>query len=147
MPPVLTGPISQEKIVELFLAPLEEIGKLARLVLGLSAGAAVLLVNLLAGLQASTWVSAPLVVSVLSFGLAIVACLRVVISLLELRAALPAGLQDESENWQQRAEARVESLRIGLLKVVRVAQFSFLSGIGFAALFVLVLWATRFRMG
>ncbi|MFQ5799893.1 MAG: hypothetical protein ACE5H0_14540 [Bacteroidota bacterium] len=134
--------ISQETLVEIFFAPIEEMGRMVRLVLGLSAGAIVLFVNLLSNIQVDRWVSAFLVASVLSFGAATAWCLRVFLSLLRLRTIIAEGIQDESESWRENVERNINSLKDEMTQDAKTVYYFFVAGIVLAAIFVVAVWLT-----
>ncbi len=134
--------VSQEKLVEIFSAPIEEMGKIVRLVLGLSTGAIVLFVNLLSSIQVDRWVSAFLVASVLSFGLTAIWCMRILLSLLGARTVITEGIQDESESWRVNVEQKIHSLKQEMTQDSKWIYYFFRAGVVFAATFIVLLWLT-----
>ena len=136
-------PISEEKRLEILFSPIEEIGKMIRLILGLSAGAVVLFVNLLANLQSNKWALFLLVLSILAFGLATVWCVSLALGILRLRTIVVAGIQDETESWQANVDAKLKNWTQQTIKDARKVQVFFLAGVFFAAAFVFAAWLTR----
>lgn len=131
--------LSEETQVRIVFAPLEEAGKLVRLVLGLSTGAVVLFTNLLASAKFPRWLLAILLASLLMFGLSAVMCLFIMFKLLEARAIFAKIFTEESMEGAGRfkplADSLVESVTVFAARLMLCLGAAIL----FAATFVIAL--------
>lgn len=134
--------LSEEKQMEIVLAPLEEAGKFVRLVLGLSTGAVVLFTNLAVSAQFSRWLRVMLVASLLMFGLAAVQCLFIFFRFLETRAifakSFTAETEKEARSYQPKLDALVETVTTLAARLMLLLAAGILFAVAFVTSLVFV---------
>ncbi len=136
--------VSEEKRVDLLLAPIEELGKYFRLVLGLSTGAVVLFVNLLNTTRIQRGVAAILVTSIFSFGMAAMVCLHLVARLVQVRAILAHGVREDKElGHTKTADQELKDWEKSAGREGKILMYCFNVGIFSASMFILFLVITR----
>lgn len=96
-----------ELILRVVLSLLDEMSATLKLYFGLSTGAVVLSVNLLAGSHAPRLVRIPLALSIFAFGFAATRCLRVLLSLVGFRMLMARAASAAPDNALVEAEKQI----------------------------------------
>jgi hypothetical protein len=133
----------RQTALTIFLRGLDEIGGALKLVLGVSTGAAVLLINVLANQhfpRIASWVFAS---SVLFFGAAAILCLLLLLALANLQIAMAKTLSDQSPNWPQEFNRKIDNWKKRGRTMAKLLECFFGLGILLAAASVIVLVLVR----
>jgi len=133
-------PLDVEKPLELAAKPIRAMTEFNKLLLGLSTGAVVLFINIVISLHSARWISAFLVISAISFGVAAVCCLRLLMRIIEIETIMVEAIQDTAEDWRSKYVPRVVRCTEQTTYNAAALQVFFVTGIAFAALFLLAFW-------
>jgi hypothetical protein len=113
-----------------------------KLYFGLSTGAVVLFVNLLARVELSRVVLAPLAASILCFGFAAAWCLRVLMALSRVRIIMVQAILSQNETAES-IQKRVKDWEKKAQKPAKWMERLFWAGMAFAAIFVVAVLVAR----
>jgi hypothetical protein len=133
--------ISDDKHMDLLLAPVHEMASFYRLLLGLSTGAVVVFVNLLNAIHVQRWITLVLVLAIICFGAAAGLCLRLLMKHVEFLSLAAEWIRKPVEERQNG-----EPFQTLLRKSERMADalgFIFAAGVALSGFFVIALWMVR----
>lgn len=135
--------LSDDKRMDLLLAPVHEMASFYRLLLGLSTGAVVVFVNLLSGIQTRRWITLLLVLAIICFGAAAALCLRLLMHLVEVHSVVAEWIQKPIEERQNVEPFQLQVLLHKSEGMADALGLIFVAGVAFSAIFVIALWMVR----
>lgn len=135
--------LSDDKRIDLLLAPVHEMASFYKLLLGLSTGAVVVFVNLLNGIHVRMWITSLLILAIVCFGVAAALCLRLMMHLVEVHSLVAESAQKQIVEPQNLEAVQLLVLLNKFEKMADALGLIFVAGVALSAIFVIALWIVR----
>ncbi len=132
--------ITDDKRIDLLLAPVHDLASFCRLVLGLSTGALVLFINLAYRVQVRLWITILLLLAILCFGAAAGMCLWLLMRIVEVHAAVGEWARGSTSERVQLEHLLGRCERTG-----NTLSLTLIVGMFLSAVFIIALSVARAR--